>query len=368
MGKTKDFRLYLAFIALFLIVLPLGNLLGFVSNNTISLWGRYFCFAIVAIGVDLIWGYTGILSMCQAFFFCLGGYSVAMHIVLKGASSAGKDGTLLPDFMVWNQVDSLPIFWVPFQSFGLAMILGLLIPAIFAFVFGYFIFRSRIKGVYMAIITQALALAMWLLFLRNETKLGGTNGLTDFKTLLGLSLSSPNVKLGLYLMSLAGLCGAYVLSKKLVSSKFGKVLQAIRDSESRTSYTAYRILDYKLAIFILAALLAAFAGMLYAPQTGIITPGRMDVRASVEMVMWVALGGRGKLKGAILGALIVNFLYSICTSLFPDYWLFILGFLFVITVLYFDKGFLGMIEMAVEKLGRKSRRIQPVAEKEVIHS
>jgi len=247
----------------------------------------------------------------------------------------------------------LPFFWAPFQSFGLAMILGLLIPAVFAFVFGYFIFRSRIKGVYMAIITQALALAMWLLFLRNETMLGGTNGLTDFKSLLGFSLASPNVKLGLYLLSLSGLCGTYFLSKKLVDSKFGKVLQAIRDSESRTSYTAYRILDYKLAIFIVGALLAAFAGMLYAPQTGIITPGRMDVRASVEMVMWVALGGRGKLKGAILGALIVNFLYSICTSLFPDSWLFILGFLFVITVLYFDKGFLGMIEIIGGKFRRK---------------
>ena len=219
----------------------------------------------------------------------------------------------------------------------------------------------------MAIITQALALAMWLLFLRNETMLGGTNGLTDFKSLLGLSLSSPNVKLGLYLLSLAGLCGTYFLSKKLVGSKFGKVLQAIRDSESRTSYTAYRILDYKLAIFIAGALLAAFAGMLYAPQTGIITPGRMDVRASVEMVMWVALGGRGKLKGAILGALIVNFLYSVCTSLFPDSWLFILGFLFVITVLYFDKGFLGMMEMIGAKFGKKRIDV-PVSEHEIVGS
>lgn len=356
----------MAFIILFAILLPLGNLMGLVSNNTISLWGRYFCFAIAALGVDLIWGYTGILSMCQAFFFCLGGYSVAMHIVMKGATASGTSGSAIPDFMVWNQVDSLPFFWVPFQSFGLALILGLLIPAAFAFVFGYFIFRSRIKGVYMAIITQALALAMWLLFLRNETMLGGTNGLTDFKSLLGLSLSSPAVKLGLYLISLAGLCGTYFLSKKLVDSKFGKVLQAIRDSESRTSYTAYRILDYKLAIFIVGALLAAFAGMLYAPQTGIITPGRMDVRASVEMVMWVALGGRGKLKGAILGALVVNFLYSICTSLFPDSWLFILGFLFVITVLYFDKGFLGMIEKIGGGFGRKKIKVAEVTEEPVI--
>ncbi|WAC14998.1 urea ABC transporter permease subunit UrtC [Dyadobacter pollutisoli] len=366
MEKIKDYRLYLAFLALFLILLPVGNLLGLVSTNTISLWGRYFCFAIVAIGVDLIWGYTGILSMCQAFFFCLGGYALAMHIVLSGAGAS--NGSDLPDFMVWNQVQSLPFFWVPFQSFGLAIILGLLIPAAFAFVFGYFIFRSRIKGVYMAIITQALALAMWLLFLRNETMLGGTNGLTDFKSLLGFSLSAANVKLGLYLLSLILLCCFYYLSKKLVNSKFGKVLQAIRDSESRTSYTAYRVLDYKLAIFIFSAVLAAVAGMLYAPQTGIITPGRMDVKASVEMVMWVALGGRGKLKGAILGALTVNFLYSICTSLFPDSWLFILGFLFVITVLYFDKGFFGAIEALGEKLKRKPVPGRPVSEHESVQS
>ncbi len=368
MGNKKDFGWYACCIALFLLILPLGNVLGLVSGNTISLWGRYFCFAIVALGVDLIWGYTGILSMCQAFFFCLGGYSVAMHIVLKGATASGSNGIPMPDFMAWNQVETLPFFWVPFQSFGLAVVLGLLIPAAFALVFGYFIFRSRIRGVYMAIITQALALAMWLIFLRNETMLGGTNGLTDFKTLLGLSLSTPGMKLGLYLVSLLMLGIAFWLSTKLVDSKFGKVLQAIRDSESRTSYTAYRVMHYKLAIFIVAALLAAIAGMLYAPQTGIITPGRMDVRASVEMVMWVAIGGRGKLKGAILGSLIVNFLYSICTSLFPDSWLFILGFLFVITVLYFDKGLLGMLETVVARLGRKRRATTGPVGQEVVQS
>lgn len=368
MGNKKDFGLYACGIALFLIILPLGNVLGFVSGNTISLWGRYFCFAIVALGVDLIWGYTGILSMCQAFFFCLGGYSIAMHIVLKGATASGTNGIPMPDFMAWNQVEALPFFWVPFQSFGLSLALGLLIPAVFALVFGYFIFRSRIRGVYMAIITQALALAMWLIFLRNETMLGGTNGLTDFKTLLGLSLSTPGMKLGLYLVSLLTLGAAFWLSRKLVDSKFGKVLQAIRDSESRTSYTAYRVMHYKLGIFIVAALLAAVAGMLYAPQTGIITPGRMDVRASVEMVMWVAIGGRGKLKGAILGSLIVNFLYSICTSLFPDSWLFILGFLFVTTVLYFDKGLLGMLETGLAKLGRKRKPSPQPAGHEVMQS
>ncbi|MBS0028125.1 urea ABC transporter permease subunit UrtC [Chitinophaga sp. 22321] len=338
--KTKNNPLYyILFIAIFAILLPAGYMSGLISVNTISVWGRYFCFAIAALGIDLIWGYTGILSMCQAFFFCLGSYGIAMHLLLKKTMATGA---VLPDFMAWNKIETLPLFWQPFQSFGWTLLLCLLVPALIAFAAGFVLFRSRIKGVYMAIITQALTLAMWLLFLRNETNLGGTNGLTDFKTLLGYDLSSSSVKLGLYMISFTMLCAAYFGCYRITHSKFGKVLQAIRDSESRISYAAYKVVDYKLAIFVVAALLAAVGGMLYLPQTGIITPGRMDVKASVEMVMWVALGGRGNLKGAVIGALLVNFLYSVCTSLFPDSWLFILGFLFVITVLYFDKGFMGL--------------------------
>lgn len=340
--KTNNHSLYyILFIAIFAILLPAGYLSGFLSVNTISVWGRYFCFAIAALGIDLIWGYTGILSMCQAFFFCLGSYGIAMHLLLKKTVASGS---VIPDFMAWNKIETLPLFWQPFHSFGWSLVLCLLIPALFAFIVGFVLFRSRIKGVYMAIITQALTLAMWLIFLRNETNVGGTNGLTDFNTLLGYNLSSSSVKLGLYMISFAVLCAAYFACYRITHSKFGKVLQAIRDSESRISYAAYKVVDYKLAVFVVAALLAAVGGMLYLPQTGIITPGRMDVKASVEMVMWVALGGRGNLKGAVLGALLVNFLYSICTSLFPDSWLFILGFLFVITVLYFDKGFMGLLE------------------------
>jgi urea transport system permease protein len=338
----------LSFLLVFAIALPVGNLLGLVSINTVSVWGRYFCFAIAALGIDLIWGYTGVMSMCQAFFFCLGGYAMGMHLLLKATALQGH---LLPDFMTWNSFEALPSFWQPFRHFVPAVLLSLLVPALVAGIIGFFIFRSRIKGVYMAIITQALALAMYLLFLRNETKLGGTNGLTDFRTLLGFDLSAASTKLGLYWVSLGLLCLLYLLCHKLVHSKFGKVLQAIRDSEFRVGYTAYRVLNYKLAIFVIAALLCGLAGMLYTPQTGIITPGRMDVTASVEMLMWVALGGRGKLRGAIIGALLVNCLYSVCTSLFPQGWLFILGFLYVLTVLYFDKGFLGLFET----LGKKIR-------------
>ncbi|SHL67714.1 amino acid/amide ABC transporter membrane protein 2, HAAT family [Chitinophaga jiangningensis] len=342
--KTNNSSLYyILFIAIFAILLPAGHLSGFLSINTISIWGRYFCFAIAALGIDLIWGYTGILSMCQAFFFCLGSYGIAMHLVLQK--------TALPDFMVWNKITTLPFFWQPFNSFSLTVILCMLIPAALAFLIGFVLFKSRIKGVYMAIITQALTLAMWLIFLRNETNLGGTNGLTDFKTLLGFDLANTQVKLALYFISFTVLCLAYMACHRITRSKFGKVLQAIRDSESRVSYTAYHTVNFKLAVFVVAALLAAVGGMLYLPQTGIITPGRMDVKASVEMVMWVALGGRGNLKGAVIGALLVNFLYSVCTSWFPDSWLFILGFLFVITVLYFDKGLIGLVTTLRARIG-----------------
>jgi len=229
----------LLFILFFAAVLPIGNLSGIVSVNTISLWGRYFCFAIAALGIDLIWGFTGIMSMCQAFFFAAGGYCIGMHLLLTATKLQGQT---LPDFMVWNNMTSLPAFWEPFHGFVPALLLALLIPSLLALIIGFFIFKSRIKGVYMAVITQALALSMYLLFLRNETKLGGTNGLTNFKTLLGYNLSAQSVKIGLYLVSLAVLCLAYAGCRKIVHSKFGKILQAIRDSESRVGFAAYRVL------------------------------------------------------------------------------------------------------------------------------
>jgi urea transport system permease protein len=349
---TTDNIFYATMLLIFMVVLPIGNLFGFVSTNTISLWGRYFCFAIAALGVDLIWGYTGILSMCQAFFFCIGGYSIAMHMLLA-VGGQGVYGAKIPDFMIWNQVTTLPTFWEPFHSFGITMILALLLPALFAGIFGFFVFRSRIKGVYFAIITQALAFAVWLIFLRNETMLGGTNGLTDFKSLLGFQLSQPGVKLGLYMISLLALCLAYFVCYKLVKSKFGKVLVAVLDSESRVSYTAYIVQNYKIAVFVISAVITSNAGILYAPQTGIITPGLMDVKSSIEMVMWVALGGRGSLKGAIVGALLVNYLYSLCTSMFPESWPYILGVLFILTVLFFQKGFWGLTEIIERKFAPK---------------
>jgi urea transport system permease protein len=320
--------------------MPLGNLLGIVETGTINLWGRYCCFAIAAIGVDLIWGYTGIMTMCHAFFFCLGAYGLGMYMTIHNL----QEWQTVPDFMSWNGYESLPAFWLPFRSFGGAVACALLLTGVFAFLFSYFIFRRRIKGVFFAIITQAFALAAYLLFSRNETLLGGSNGLTHFRYLLGLDLYSANVKLGLYIATVLMLALIFFLSAKLTRSKFGKVLVGIRDSESRLRFAGYRVVGYQSAIFVIGALIAAIAGMLYLPQTGIITPGRMDVKASVEMLVWVALGGRGNLKGAVAGALAVNALYSLFTSLMPEAWQYILGALYIVTVLYLKDGIVGMFK------------------------
>ena len=342
MSPLKHHAIALALFALFGLLVPLLNYFGLVADTTLNLWGRYFCFAIVALGMDLIWGFTGILSLCQAFFFCLGGYAIGMHMLLK-TGTKGVYGSALPDFMVWNQVEKLPLFWEPFHSLPLTVLLGLVVPGLAAMGFGFLAFRSRIKGVYFAIITQALALAMWLLFLRNETMLGGTNGLTDFKTLLGFELSDPASKRALYIVACSALLGSYYLCRYIINSKLGKLLMAIRDGEHRLRFIGYHITRYKLFVFVVASMLAGLGGMLYVPQTGIITPGRMDVQASIEIVVWTAVGGRATLTGAIVGAVLVNSLYSFLTGAFPGTWLYFLGALFVGVVLYFPEGVVGVI-------------------------
>ncbi len=324
----------------FVVIAPLLNLIGVLPDLYLNLLGRYLCFALAALGLDLIWGYTGILSLCQAFFFCLGGYSLGMHMLLKTGKS-GVYGSALPDFMVWNRVEHLPWFWEPFHHLLPALFLALFVPAMVALAFGFFAFRSRIKGVYFSIITQALALATWLIFLRNETMLGGTNGLTDFKSLFGFSLADPNTKRVLYLVAAIGLALGYLSCRYIVRSKLGKVLVAIRDSEMRVRFTGIPVTHYKLFAFSFAALLAALGGLLYVPQTGIITPGRMDVKASLEMVVWVAVGGRGTLIGPVLGAIAINLLYSWLTGVMPGSWLYVLGFLFIGVVLFVPQGLFG---------------------------
>jgi urea transport system permease protein len=255
--------------------------------------------------------------------------------------------------MVWTGVTELPWFWKPFSSFPATIFLGLFIPALAAFIFGFFAFRSRIKGVYFSIISQALALAVWLIFLRNETRLGGTNGLTDFKTLLGFPLAEISTKRGLYLITAVVVVAVYFGCRFAMRSKFGKILVAIRDSETRVRFTGISVAQYKIFIFAAAALLAGIGGMLYVPQTGIITPGRMDVRSSLEMVVWVAVGGRATLMGPIIGAIGVSLLYSVMTGLLPGAWLYVLGGLFIVVVLFMPRGIIGAYSDLVSFIRRK---------------
>ncbi len=347
--KGTPLRLGLAFWFtgfLLLIFVPLLNLLPqdslfYVSDFTLNLFGKYFAFAILALGIDLIWGYTGVLSLGHGVFFGLGAYAIGMHLMLE-IGAEGVYGSSLPDFMVWNQVKELPWFWKPFSSFGFSLIAVALVPMIFAALFGFFVFRSRIRGVYFAIITQALALVAWLVFNRNETNLGGTNGLTDFKIILGYSLNDPSTQRAMYMLTVFFLGVAFLLCRWITQSRAGRVLIAIRDCEQRVRFTGYSSANYKLFVFVISAGLAGIAGALYVPQVGIITPNQIGVLPSIEMAIWVAVGGRGTLIGAIVGAVGVNWIRSILTNHFPELWPFFLGGLFVAVVMFFPKGVVGI--------------------------
>ena len=339
---------------LFLVVVPLLNLLPpedswlHLSDFRLNQFGKFLAFAILALGLDLIWGYCGVLSMGQGVFFGFGAYCMGMYLTLQ-IGTESVYGSELPDFMVWTQVKELPLFWYPFKSFLGGFLGAILVPVLFATLFGFLAFRSRIKGVYFAIITQALAFAAWLVFNRNETRLGGTNGLTDFKQLLGYRLSDPSTQRGLYLITVIALIAAYLLCRWIVASRAGKVLIAIRDSESRVTFSGYTPWMFKLFVFVVAAGLAGLAGMLYVPQVGIITPAQIGVLPSLEVVIWVAVGGRGTLIGAILGAVAVNYGRSVLTNYFPEAWPFILGGLFVVVVTMFPDGLVGMLRKLTDR-------------------
>lgn len=337
-----------------LVVLPGLNLLPaedswlHLSDFRLNQFGKFLAFAILALGLDLIWGYCGVLSMGQGVFFGLGAYCMGMYLTLQ-IGTESVYGSELPDFMVWTQVKELPLFWYPFKSFFGGFVGAILVPVLFATLFGFLAFRSRIKGVYFAIITQALAFAAWLVFNRNETRLGGTNGLTDFKQLVGYRLSDPSTQRALYLLTVLALGAAYLFCRWIVASRAGKVLIAIRDSESRVTFSGYTPWMFKLFVFVVAAGLAGLAGMLYVPQVGIITPAQIGVLPSLEVVIWVAVGGRGTLIGAILGAVAVNYGRSVLTNYFPEAWPFILGGLFVVVVTMFPDGLLGMIRKVTDR-------------------
>src|SRR5438132_12875907 len=331
--------------------LPAGSPLH-VSNFTLNLFGKFLTYAILALGLDLLWGYAGVLSLGHGVFFGLGAYAMGMHLMLEiGTKSVYQ--TALPDFMVWNRVTALPLFWRPFYSAWFTLLAIVVVPALAALVFGFLAFRSRVRGVYFSIITQALALSAWLVFNRNEMNLGGTNGLADFKTILGFSLSAPATQRGLYVVTGLALAAAYVLCRWITRSRAGKVLVAIRDSETRVLISGYSPVQYKLFVFVVSAVLAGVAGALSAPQVGIITPAKIGVLPSIEMVVWVAAGGRGTLYGAVLGAFGVNWIQSWLTTSYPDFWLLFLGGLFMGAVLFFPDGIVG----ALGRLGARVRRL-----------
>ncbi len=345
---TRGWALLLALAGVALVGVPLAHLALpaghplHLSEFHVSLLGKILCYAICALAMDLIWGYCGILSLGHGLFFALGGYMMGMYLMRQ----IGRDGQYrmdMPDFMVFLDWKTFPWHWAGSDSFLFQALMVVAVPGVLAFVFGYFAFRSRIKGVYFSIITQALTFAAMLLFFRNETGFGGNNGFTDFKRLLGLPLATPGMRVALCMASAATLIAFFLLARALVNSRFGRVLQAIRDAESRVMFTGYDPVAYKLAIWTLSAVMCGIAGALYVPQVGIINPGEMSPAASIEIAIWAAVGGRGTLWGPILGAFFVNGAKSWFTQAFPEFWLYFLGALFIAVTLFLPNGLAGLL-------------------------
>jgi len=343
------------------VVLPLLNTLPndspfFLPDYYLNLFGKYLALAIMALGLGLLWGYAGILSLGQAVFFGLGAYSMGMYLMFNIGAEGSKYGDPnRPDFMVWVQIMELPWYWPPYKNFAFAVASSILLPALIALLFGYLMFRRRIQGVYIAIVTQAAAFAAWLIFVRNETGLGGTNGLTDYKTILGYSLLDPKTQRGLYIITAACLVGTSALLIWLTHGKMGHIFRAIRDGENRLRFLGYSIVGFKMFVFALAASLAGLAGALYVPQVGIITPAQIGVLPSLEVVVWVAVGGREALIGGPLGAVLVSGLRSYLTTIAPQAWPFVLGSLFIATVLLFPQGLVG-IPKQIQRYMQRGRR------------
>ncbi|MDZ4361590.1 MAG: urea ABC transporter permease subunit UrtC [Variovorax sp.] len=341
-----------AFVVALLVVCAVAPLLNLfvpegsafhLSDYMVGLLGKIMCYAICALAMDLIWGYTGILSLGHGLFFALGGYVMGMYL-MRQIGTDGNYKSELPDFMVFLDWKELPWHWALSDSFIATLLLIVLVPGLVAFVFGYFAFRSRIKGVYFSIITQALTFAALLLFFRNETGFGGNNGFTDFKRILGLPMATQGMRMTLFVLTGLTLLGFYLFARWLVNSKFGRVLQAVRDAESRVMFCGYNPLPYKLTIWTISAVMCGVAGALYVPQVGIINPGEMSTANSIEIAIWAAVGGRATLVGPILGAFIVNGAKSWLTVTFPEYWLYVLGALFIVVTLYMPQGVVGLVK------------------------
>jgi urea transport system permease protein len=323
------------------LMVPAGSALH-LGDYYVALVGKIMCYAICALAMDLIWGYTGILSLGHGLFFALGGYGMGMYL-MRQIGSDGQYRSELPDFMVFLNWKELPWTWALSDSFIAQMLLVILVPGLLAFVFGWFAFRSRIKGVYFSIITQALTYAAMLLFFRNETGFGGNNGFTDFKRILSIPIAQPSTRMLLFVLTGLTLIGFFLMARAIVNSKYGRVLQAIRDAESRVMFTGYDPIAYKLSIWTLSAVMCAIAGALYVPQVGIINPSEMSPAASIEIAIWAAVGGRGTLIGPIVGAFFVNGAKSWFTQVFPEFWLYFLGALFIAVTLFLPNGMVGLM-------------------------
>ncbi|MCG5501387.1 urea ABC transporter permease subunit UrtC [Ectothiorhodospira lacustris] len=351
----------LALLTALIIYVPIGNLLLpadsplHVSTFTVTLLGKFLCFALLALAIDLIWGYAGILSLGHGAFFGLGGYVMGMYLTRQIGDRGVYGNPELPDFMVFMNYDSLPWYWQGFDQFWFALLMVMLVPGLLALVFGWMAFRSRVSGVYFAIITQALVFALMLAFFRNELGFGGNNGLTDFKDILGFDITARQTRVTLFVISGLCLIGAYLICRYIITSRFGRVLMAIRDAESRTRFAGYQVESYKLWLFVFSAMLAGIAGALYVPQVGIINPGEFSPIASIEAVLWVAVGGRGSLFGAIIGAFSVNGAKTWFTTVYPEVWLFALGILFVLVTLFLPRGIAGVFRTLGQWTSRKPK-------------
>ena len=339
----------MALLLALVILVPLLNLVVppesplHLSTYMVSLLGKFLCYAMLALAVDLIWGYAGILSLGHGAFFALGGYAMGMYLMRQIGSRGVYGHPELPDFMVFLNWTELPWYWFGFDMFWFAMLMVLLVPGLLAFVFGWLAFRSRVSGVYLSIMTQALTYALMLAFFRNEMGFGGNNGLTDFKDILGFSIQSDATRIALFLASALLLMLAYLVCRFIVTSRMGRVVTAIRDAESRARFSGYQVESYKLWLFVFSAMLAGVAGALFVPQVGIINPGEFSPLNSIELVVWVAVGGRGTLYGAVTGAFAVNYAKTWFTSAWPEAWLFALGALFVLVTLLLPRGIVGLL-------------------------
>ena len=347
-SSDKTAKWFLAIVIGMAIIVPILHLAVpatsafHISTATMALLGKYICFALLALSLDLVWGYCGILSLGHGAFFALGGYAMGMYLMRQIGTRGVYAHPILPDFMVFLNWKELPWFWYGFENAWFAFLMVMAVPGLLAFVFGWFAFRSRVTGVYLSIITQALTYALLLAFFRNDMGFGGNNGLTDFKEILGFPIQATTTRAALFAASALALALGFIIAKGIVSSRLGKILVSIRDAESRTRFLGYRVEHYKTFVFTVSAIMAGIAGALYVPQVGIINPSEFTPANSIEVVIWVAVGGRGTLAGAALGAILVNFAKTTFTTGFlAPYWLFALGALFVVTTIWMPKGILG---------------------------